>query len=413
MNLVPLMAAIRRAVYGAHSARFSAGRGRWRAGLCLAAVCAGGAPGAFAQTGLLLRAVSVPDPGLSPSLTHEAQAAVSRGARWLLAQQQADGHWSNPDTPALTALPLWALLRAGVSNAATDRAIRHLVSHAQSDGSIQSRPGAASAGLSSYNTAVCLAALHAAGRPELMHVILNARRFLSGRQPTGADWYEGDWAFDPRTKTPYAQIGNSDTADDSKRLTRNLESLRDNSDPRAQLDWPAAARFIARLQNRASTNGLLPGLTDPPIPEPTDDAARIAGGARPFRTDDRMTYAGWLSFIHSDGKRDDPRVRLVYEWAVQHWTLEENPGMGPQGLYYFYHALAKSLAAYGVNPLTLADGTALNWRDELVRKLVNLQQIDARTGGGYWVNREDRWWEDDPVLVTAYALLTLELALNE
>jgi len=104
---------------------------------------------------------------------------------------------------------------------------------------------------------------------------------------------------------------------------------------------------------------------------------------------------------------------LVYEWAVQHWTLEENPGMGPQGLYYFYHALAKSLAAYGVNPLTLADGTALNWRDELVRKLVNLQQIDARTGGGYWVNREDRWWEDDPVRVTAYALLTLELALNE
>ena len=38
--------------------------------------------------------------------------------------------------------------------------------------------------------------------------------------------------------------------------------------------------------------------------------------------------------------------------------------------------------------------------------------IDPETGFGYWVNEENRWWEADPVLVTSYALLGLQIALN-
>ena len=36
--------------------------------------------------------------------------------------------------------------------------------------------------------------------------------------------------------------------------------------------------------------------------------------------------------------------------------------------------------------------------------LLDLQQSD-----GSWVNRNNRWWEKDPVLVTAYALIALEI----
>lgn len=40
-------------------------------------------------------------------------AAVAKGMKFLLAQQQPDGHFSESNTPALTALPLWAMSVTG------------------------------------------------------------------------------------------------------------------------------------------------------------------------------------------------------------------------------------------------------------------------------------------------------------
>ena len=43
----------------------------------------------------------------------EIDAAIARGVKFLLAQQAADGSFSDPQMPALTALPLWALVKGG------------------------------------------------------------------------------------------------------------------------------------------------------------------------------------------------------------------------------------------------------------------------------------------------------------
>ena len=43
----------------------------------------------------------------------DIDAAIARGVKFLLAQQAADGSFSDPQMPALTALPLWALVRGG------------------------------------------------------------------------------------------------------------------------------------------------------------------------------------------------------------------------------------------------------------------------------------------------------------
>ena len=37
------------------------------------------------------------------------EAAITNGVAFLLANQADDGHWSDPQMPALTALPLWAI----------------------------------------------------------------------------------------------------------------------------------------------------------------------------------------------------------------------------------------------------------------------------------------------------------------
>jgi len=47
---------------------------------------------------------------------------------------------------------------------------------------------------------------------------------------------------------------------------------------------------------------------------------------------------------------------------------------------------------------------AHDWRYELMNKLVSLQKVD-----GFRQNDDNRWWENDPVLVTTYSLITLEI----
>ena len=36
------------------------------------------------------------------------------------------------------------------------------------------------------------------------------------------------------------------------------------------------------------------------------------------------------------------------------------------------------------------------------------QDKDWQNPKGYWLNENGRWWERDPILVTSYAILTLE-----
>ena len=60
-----------------------------------------------------------------------------------------------------------------------------------------------------------------------------------------------------------------------------------------------------------------------------------------------MTYAGLKSMIYAGLVRDDPRVKAALTYITNHYTLDENPGLGQQGLYYYYHTFAKTMALLG------------------------------------------------------------------
>jgi squalene-hopene/tetraprenyl-beta-curcumene cyclase len=115
-----------------------------------------------------------------------------------------------------------------------------------------------------------------------------------------------------------------------------------------------------------------------------------------------MSYAGLLSMIYAKLSPDDPRVIAVKQWLGKNYTLTENPGMGPQGLYYYYQTMSKALSAANVNMLKLEDGREVDWRNELAGKLLSAQREN-----GSWVNDNGRWMESNPVLVTAYTVLAL------
>jgi hypothetical protein len=66
-----------------------------------------------------------------------------------------------------------------------------------------------------------------------------------------------------------------------------------------------------------------------------------------FRSYGSMTYAGFKSYIYADLSRDDPRVQAAYNWLRENYTLEENPGIGTDGYYYFLITMSRAMDAWG------------------------------------------------------------------
>ena len=355
--------------------------------------------------------------GLPADLEAETRAALAKGAAWLAAQQQADGHWALADSPALTGLSMWALQNTDPAayQAAIDRAMVFILTSVQEDGSIWRQPAIQrkGGGLANYNTAVCMTALHALGRPELVPVIQNARTYLAKMQYLDGGAYGGGMGYDADQGRPYTDLSNSYMAYEAMRLTQDVEDLRAAGEPKADLDWKAAQDFLAQVQNLKGVN------TNSYASESADDQGGFAytpgAGASTTNADGKvtlrsygsMTYAGLLALIYAQVDAQDVRVQSAKDWASRHWSLDENPGMGQEGLYYFFNVLAKSLAAAGDETLTLPDGRTVVWREEVARKLLALQKPE-----GFWVNENNRWWEADPNLVTAYTMLALATALQ-
>lgn len=374
---------------------------------------------------------------MSESLRREAEAAIHRGKEWLLKTQHEDGHWSNPAFPALTALPLWALVigEGSPDDDAVQRAVDFLLKSVNPDGSIfnQPREERRGGGLSTYNTAISMTALHLTGKPELVAVVQNAREFLAKSQHLGDDIYYGGMGYDAATDRPYADLSNSVIAYEAMRLTEGVEDFRDAGEERVDLDWNAALAFIQRVHND-------PRFNDQPWVNPDPDerggfayhpeqtragTMEDADGIIRFRSMPGMTYAGMLSYIYAGVDRDDPRVQATVEWAIRHWNLDtaaripENNDHADEiasrekkeGLFYFYNVLSKGLATYGQDVLAPENGEAFNWRIDLIKQLLSRQRIDT-DGTGYWVNDVSRYWESDRVLVTAYTLIALHIALG-
>ena len=65
--------------------------------------------------------------------------------------------------------------------------------------------------------------------------------------------------------------------------------------------------------------------------------------------------------------------------------------------------MAKALSAANIGMLKLDDGKEVDWRSQLAGKLLASQREN-----GSWVNDNGRWMESNPVLVTAFTVMSLE-----
>lgn len=348
------------------------------------------------------------------SLLNEARLAKTRGFNWLAKRQRPDGSWSSPDMPAITALGLWAFAISDYSDKAqvVSNAVQFILKHAQPDGSIYKKSDGPGGGLVNYNTALCMTALHMTGDPALTPVVLKARKFMAGAQRLeGNDMYRGGFGYDQAGGRKYTDLSDSVIAYEAMRLTQGAEDMRPAGEKRVDVNWQAATQFLGHVQNTEKAGPEDAGGFAYKPDESKAGMVTNKEGAVVLRSYGSMTYAGLLSLIYADVSKDDPRVRSAFDWAVNHWSLDANPGMGEQGLYYFYNIMSKALASFGREAIPVKNGPPVSWRSQMVNKLIKLQKTEPDgSGEGYWVNANNRWMETDHALVTAYTLIALQIA---
>ncbi len=347
------------------------------------------------------------------SFRNEIRDSLNRSLVWLRAQQNADGSFGK-DTlhPALSALPLVAFQREPTARFAKEdflsKGYAYLRGFTQPDGGIYSKEN----GLANYNTSVCLLALAGADDPKDLDTLLKARAYVVGQQASGmakpeTDGGIGYGSVGASPKRGHPDLDNTVVALEALRATKHLIADKPGA---KDLNWNAAIDFIARCQNLPSNKqpwasgdadnkgGFIyyPGFSNA-------GEVTLEGGGKALRSYGSMSYAGLLSFIYADVKKDDPRVKATVEWLNKHYTLDENPGLEKSGYYYYLHLMAKGLTAAGITEIEVA-GKKTDWRLALAERLMKLQQPD-----GSWTNETPRWKENNPVLVTTYCALTLEI----
>ena len=337
------------------------------------------------------------------SAASEIDAAREKGVNFLKTTQSESGSWTTDESVGITGLVLTGLLDAGLSpdDETAQKALKYLEARIHDDGGIY----ADGSRHRNYETCIVLVAFSKANADgRYQNVIDNAEAFLRGVQ-----WDESEGVESSDVRYGGAGYGGMNSRPDLSNTSFLIDALKEAGVGADDSAMQKALVFVSRCQNLESEHNQTEfagkvndgGFYYTPAAGGTSQAGEApSGGLRSYGS---MTYAGLKSMIYAGLSPEDPRVTAATEWIRKHYTLEENPGMGANGLFYYYQTFAKALDAAQLDSFKDASGTEHDWRSELAAKLISLQKEN-----GSWVNETGRWMEGDPNLVTAYTLLALK-----
>jgi hypothetical protein len=316
--------------------------------------------------------------------------AWRRGAAWLVAQQDGGGQFPpalerNACPLALTVMALWALADGAPAESALQASVRSalaaILARRQPDGGIYD----ARHGLAVYTSGVAAQALRAClawePNPAAQAALTAVESFLRGKQAP------------------------------ESLAERPAEASAARAGRRGQIESLAAGSSLLPEAERAALEFLRAAHGDGAGSLP----AALRGGGPRRRGGAKLTYEDMLPLVYEPLDPRDERVRRALDAIQRCYTLDRNPDLtrrygpggfqpGTQGLFYYYLVLARTLALQRLPVLATPRGPRTDWVRELRDKLLARQ---APTGS--WAPVDPRWWEGEPVLVTAYSLLTLRL----
>jgi squalene-hopene/tetraprenyl-beta-curcumene cyclase len=339
-----------------------------------------------------------------PATINERRAgAVAKGAEAILRQQAPDGSWAK-GAIGVSALCTDALLEAGMTTQDPRilRAVQYLLKNQKDDGGIYD-----DVGLKIYSSSISLKALVKANPGAYAEPIKKVLAYIEKCQ----------WGADESIEKSDLRYGGFGYGKNNRPDMSNtqfcLDALKAAGVPKDSEVWTRAAIFVSRSQDRSESNDkAFAGVDDgggiySPV-ETKAETIELPDGRKIFKTYGSMTYAVLKSFVFSNLDAKDPRVQAALDWIRKHWTFEENPEMGQQGLYYYYMTAARALAAYskasGEEKVMDARRRPHDWRTEITEAILSRQRPD-----GTWVNTAERWYEGEQMAIvpTSYCLIAL------
>ena len=336
------------------------------------------------------------------ALAERRQAAVTRGAAYLVKEQGEDGSWGKGNA-GITSLCIQALLASGkpASDPAVKKGIDFLLKSQKPDGGIYG-----DADLKTYTSSIALSVLVRADPKAYAETIEKAKGYLVKTQ-----WDEEE-SID-RANPWYGGHGyGKHERPDLSNTQFFVQAMHDAGVPKDDPLWAKVTVFLSRCQDRSESNdktfvgrddgGFVYSPTSKEGPESKAGSVDLPDGGKGLKSYGSMTYAGFKSFMYAHLKRDDPRVTAALEWIRKHWTFDENPDMGQQGLYYYYETAARALSAWGEDKVMDARRRTHDWKAELTEAILKRQRPD-----GSWLNEADRWFEGFGPVTTSYCLNAL------
>ncbi len=371
------------------------------------AICLAGVSLTWAQT-------AAPTLVAAQPLKGPQTAVEKKGIDFLLTQQDPTGAWVPQVGPAITAMVVRGLVQSGrpLTDPAVKKGLDFIETCHQKDGGYykDSNPN--------YNSAVVLSMFAALPDTSDKHkqTIASLQNFLKSLQQ---DETKKDDKGNAITKDNpwYGGSGYGEDRPDLSNTAFMIEALHESGLPANDPAIQKALIFVSRSQMNGETNSLDfakkatdGGFIYTPVnggESKFGDIDRLNEGDSLLRSYGSMTYSGFKSMLYAGLTQSDPRVKAAVKWIQGNWSLDYNPGSSSfDGQYYFLHAFAKAMYAWGQDSVTDSKGVKHNWRTELVDTLTHNQSPD-----GSWVNpKSPRWFEGNPVLVTAYSVLCLQEA---
>jgi squalene-hopene/tetraprenyl-beta-curcumene cyclase len=370
-------------------------------------------------------------------LAKKLKDTYAAAADQLVARQDASGAWKmgpkgkESPSPSSTALVVAALAQAPEPvrtkhREAAAKGLAFILSKANADGSFGEGPTGAF--LKTYTTALCLVALSSVERTDkVADAIRGAQAYLKHNQLKEGP-HEGGLGYGDAPK-PGEKSGRGDLS-----VTGfAAEGLKASGLPQDDEFWRLVVKFVRKCQNNSEVNkdpeflaelkaknmavGDDGGLYYSPV---ASDKASPAGTKKIADKDvivsyGAMTYDGIKTYLYAGLKKDSPEVKSAMDWVRKNYSLDAHPGFAYEevkrnhlrGIYYYYLLMARSLDAYGENPLETFDGKKHDWPKEMAEQFVKLVR-DSKM----WMNDNPAWYEDDPVITTSYVLFTCDLLLR-
>ncbi len=332
------------------------------------------------------------------------RAAAEKAAAFLVSKQNKDGSFGEfGPSVGMTGLAALALAETGIggdaAKKAVERAMQFMLGNKQSDGGIYIRGKP----FNSYETSISIMVMAAVDRDKYKAEIDAGVKYLRSLQSDGKEKPTNKGGIGYGSKGVNCNLSTTHYA---------LQALKAAGVKEDDEAWKKALAFVAMCQNDSEVNNLEyaavvndGGFIYSPVESKAGEVT--VRGRKGWRSYGTMTYAGYLSYVYAKLSPDDPRVKGAEKWLAKNYTLDENPGMGMQGLYYYYHTQALAFAARGKPTFKLTDGREVVWARELGARLLTLQEVD-----GGWSNSADRWHEGSRVICASYSLRALGKVLG-